>query len=345
MTDDPPGDGIPGEPTSSGVLKGAARAAVLLTAAGTVGQIFTLICELYVASQVGASAALDALLVATVVPIMAASLLVSGTSSAIVPAYLATAERLGSRAANWLLGATLTWTLIVCAVVTVLVIVGAELVVSIGGPGLDPESHRQAVGFVPVLAPMLVFSSMGGLLAAAFQIHDRMRAIALAWLAGPVASVVVTIGLWGPLGLEALALAMTIQQAVVVAVLVLMAVRMGLLPTLTLRADRAEILAFLRHAAPLTISSSVLQLNLLTDRAIATLIAPGAASALRYAEGIVRIPMNAIGPAWSAAIYPALVRASHLTETRSLGEAAAGAIRYVTVGSSRCPWRPPPWPR
>ena len=54
-------------------------------------------------------------------------------------------------------------------------------------------------------------------------------------------------------------------------------------------------------------------------------------SALRYAEGVIRIPMNAIGPAWSAAIYPALVRASLLGESRSLGEAAASAMRYVTV--------------
>ncbi len=61
---------------------------------------------------------------------------------------------------------------------------------------------------------------------------------------------------------------------------------------------------------PLTISASVLNFNLLTDRAVATLIAPGAVSALRYAEGVIRIPLAAIGPAWFAAIYPALVRAS-----------------------------------
>ena len=76
----------------------------------------------------------------------------------------------------------------------------------------------------------------------------------------------------------------------------------------------------------------MLQLNLLTDRAVATLLAPGAVSALRYAEGVIRIPMNAIGPAWSAAIYPALVRASLPDgDIRSMGQAAAGAMRYVTV--------------
>ena len=178
---------------------------------------------------------------------------------------------------------------------------------------------------------MLVFYSSGGLLAATFQIHDRMRAIALAWMAGPIVSFVITIALWERLGLTALAVAMTAQQATIVIVLLVMAIWFGILPPLTLRADRAESTRFIKHAMPLTISASVLQFNLLTDRAIATLITPGAVSALRYAEGIIRIPMSSLGPAWNAAIYPALVRASLLEASRSFAKAAGDALRYVIV--------------
>ena len=70
---------------SEGVLRGAAKAAVLLTAAGVGGQAFTLARELFVAAKEGASSDLDALLVAAVVPVMFAGLLASGTSAAIVP--------------------------------------------------------------------------------------------------------------------------------------------------------------------------------------------------------------------------------------------------------------------
>ncbi len=122
---------------------------------------------------------------------------------------------------------------------------------------------------------------------------------------------------------------MTIQQGVIVAVLLLMAVRFGIMPPVTFRADRTESMQFIRHALPLTISSSILNFNLLTDRAVGTLITPGAVSALRYAEGVIRIPMSAIVPAWTAAIYPALVRSSLLAETSSLAQASAAALRYV----------------
>ena len=215
--------------------------------------------------------------------------------------------------------------------VSVLVVVGSSLTVEIAGPGLDEQARSAAIGFVPLLAPMLVFSAASGLMGATFQIHDRMRSIALAWMAGPLASMLITVLLWGNLGLSALALAMTAQQAVEVIVLVGLAIRFGIMPTITLRADRTESNRFLRHAMPLTISSSVLQLNLLTDRAVASLIEPGAVSALRYAEGVIRIPLNAIGPAWFAAIYPALVRASLIRGSSSFGQTAASALRYLTV--------------
>ena len=224
----------------SNLLHGAAKAAALLTVAGVAGQVFTLVRELFVAGKVGVSVDLDALLVAAVAPILLASLLASGTSAAIVPAYLTARRERGSDAAERLLGATTTWTVLIGIALGMLVIAAASLFVYIGGPGLDGSAQALAITYVPLLAPMLVFSAAGSLLAAAFQIHDRMRSIAIAWLAGPVASMIVTILLWDRLGLTALAIGMTVQQATIVVVLVVLALWFHILPPITLRADRAN---------------------------------------------------------------------------------------------------------
>lgn len=319
------------EPSSSGVLRGATRAAVLLTVAGLGGQAFTLVRELFVASRVGASPDLDALLIAAVAPIMISGLLASGTSAAIVPGYVEISKGKGFASADRLLAATLTWTILIGIVFTGIVIAGGQVAIAIAGPGLSPSSRALALGFIPILAPLLIFSAIGALLAAIFQIHDRMRPVALAWLVGPIVSALITIVLWDDLGLTGLAVATTLNQVVVVAVLLVIGLRLGFIPRPSLRADRVEVRRFIDHALPLAISASVLQFNLLTDRAVASLLAPGAVSALRYAEGVVRIPLNAIAPAWNAAIYPALVRASYLKDSRSLGEAAFGATRYLMV--------------
>lgn len=85
----------------------------------------------------------------------------------------------------------------------------------------------------------------------------------------------------------------------------------------------------MRHAIPLTLSASVLQVTVVADRAIASLIAPGAVSALRYAEVLVRLPIGAIGPAWGNAVYPALVRATHSVSTDTLGNVTMRLLRLT----------------
>lgn len=314
---------------SSTLLRGAAKATVLLAAAGLLGQVFTMARELYIANLVGATIDLDAVLIAAVFPTMFASLLASGTSAALLPAYLEIRGERGRGPADRLVGATFSWTVVAGFALAVLLMAASGPFVAIAGPGLSPSAQAAAVGFVPILAPMLILSALSALLTAVFQIHGRLWPVAVAWVGGPLTSVIVTIAGWDSFGYDAFALAMTTQQAATVAVLMAFVVLFGYRPPITFRSDRADAVRFIRHAMPLTISASVLQFNLLTDRAVATLLTPGGVSALRYAEGVIRIPLNAIEPAWSAAIYPALVRASVLKESGSLGQAAEGAMRYV----------------
>ena len=134
---------------SSSILRGAAKAAVLLTAAGLVGQVFTLLRELFVADKVGVSQDLDALLVAAVAPLMLAGLISSGMSAAMVPGYLAAKREGGRIAADRLLGATLTWTVLIGIALSIAVTTAAGLAIAVTGPGLDAEAREIAIGYVP----------------------------------------------------------------------------------------------------------------------------------------------------------------------------------------------------
>ena len=70
-------------------------------------------------------------------------------------------------------------------------------------------------------------------------------------------------------------------------------------------------------------------MNVIADRAIASLLGAGAVSVLRYADVLVRVPVGAIGPAWGSAIYPALVRSTLRGAADSLAFDTERAIRFA----------------
>jgi putative peptidoglycan lipid II flippase len=323
----PAAEGLVDDGTSQ--LAGLGRSAALLTVAASLGQVFGVGRELFVASRVGTSPQLDALLIALVAPTMIAGLLSSGAAAALVPAHAAVEERHGTALAQRMVGVVLTWTTIAGLATMLLLTAAAPLVVAIAGPGLGAAGRTTAEGFVPIVAPILVLSAVGGLVTAIFQVLGRFRPIAVAWLVGPIVSMVATIALWPALGLTAYAVGLVLNPATTLVVLVLLAARSGFLPRPALRTRQGGMGGFVGHALPLTISASVLQFNLLADRSIASLIASGAVSALRYGDSIVRLPLNTLGPAWARVVYPSLVAAARPGDHESVGASAHRAMRYL----------------
>lgn len=323
----PAAEGLVDDGTSQ--LAGLGRSAALLTVAASLGQVFGVGRELFVASRVGTSPQLDALLIALVAPTMIAGLLASGAAAALVPAHAAVAERHGPALAQRMVGVVLTWTTIAGLATMLLLTAAAPLVVAIAGPGLGADGRTTAEGFVPIVAPILVLSAVGGLITAVFQVLGRFRPIAVAWLVGPIVSMVATIALWPALGLTGYAVGLVLNPAATLVVLILLAARSGSLPRPALRTRQGGMGGFVGHALPLTISASVLQFNLLADRSIASLIASGAVSALRYGDSIVRLPLNTLGPAWARVVYPSLVAAARPGDHESVGASAHRAMRYL----------------
>jgi putative peptidoglycan lipid II flippase len=226
-------------------------------------------------------------------------------------------------------GAIVTWTTGAGVALTAGVVLLGRPAIGIAGPGLDEGGRAMAAGFLPFVAPLLLFAALQGLFAAIAQIHGRFRAISVAAVLGPLASLALTVTLWDAWGLTALAAATTFGAATSFATLFVAAARAGELPIPGLRAQRAHLASFWRHAAPLTASAAVLQFNLLADRAVASILSVGAVSALRYGESIVRLPTGVLGPAWSTVVYPSLVKTAQPDLRVSLGAASSMSFRYI----------------
>jgi putative peptidoglycan lipid II flippase len=310
-------------------LRVVGRSAMILTGSTAAVQVLAITRELFVAAKVGISSELDALLIALVLPITLSGVLTTGTGTALVPAYLTARHARGPDAARRFAGLVLVWVGVGGLVLSVALELLAGVAVAITGPGLSPAGHESAVLYLRLLSPLAFVSAVSGILSGVCQAEERFAGIAWSTIAGAVTLFASVILLWGALGLGALAVGNLLGPIVKVGVLLASAARGAVVPRPAFRPSGPELGAFLRHAIPLTASGAILQINVIGDRAIASLLAPGAVSALRYGDVLVRTPVSAISPAWGSALYPALVRSAHSEVESDMGAATGRAIRYV----------------
>lgn len=311
------------------VLGQVGGSTAILTVGALGGQFAGLVRELFVASRIGASGSLDALLVALVLPVLVSGLLTSGIRAALIPAHAEIAAARGPAAAQRFVGAITTWTTIAAVIIAVVMLAAPGFGIGLAGPGLAPENSASAAGYLPLLLPLVVLGTLSQLLGGICQIAGRYAPIALSWLIGPVISLGIAVAAWDRLGLSAVAIGMSVGSAVGVGLMAVASARIGVLPPVTFSAPREEIAGFLRHAGPLTTGSALLQFNLLADRAIASLLSVGAVSVLKFGQQLVTEPLASVSSAWTTSLYPSLVRSGVSGAERSLGALSALALRYT----------------
>ncbi len=310
-------------------MRAVGSATAVLAVGVVIGQVFGVLRTLFVANEVGISSTFDAVLVALVLPTILGNWLSNAMRVAIVPAHAHISHRAGEPEARRFLGAVLTYLGLASILAVVLVVIFAAFAVDISGPGLPVETKRLAMLHIPVLAPMLAFVAMANLLTAVCQIGRRFLPIAVSAAVGALTAFLTTVLLWDQFGITAYALGTTADAGFSLVVLIVAARRHGLLPGFSLRADRIDVKAFAKHVLPMTVGSGVLQLNLISDRAIATLLSAGAASALKYGQQIVSAPVAALSSSWATVIYPTVVAAGAPRSTKSMGEAMTISVRYA----------------
>jgi putative peptidoglycan lipid II flippase len=312
----------------TGSLRAVGRSALILTGATVAVQVVGIVRELFVASQVGLSSRLDAFLIALALPTSLVGLLTSGLVTALVPAYLAARDSGEPGHARRLSGAVLVWVALGGLVLTGALAGLSGLAVSIAGPGLGEVDHEGAVAYLFILSPLALIASVSAILYSVCQAEQRFKAMAISTLAGSMVTLTIVLFAWGQLGLGALAIGSLAGPLLSLSILFGVTVRGSFTPRLGVRPEGVDIRSLLRHAAPLTVGSGILQINVIVDRAIATLLAPGAVSALRFAEVLIRTPINAINPAWGAAIYPTLVHMAQGRDSGSLARVTDRVLRF-----------------
>ena len=291
----------------------------LLRAVTTVGgytalsRIFGLVREILMSHVLGASFVADAFVVAFKLPNFFRRFFAEGAfNAAFVPQFAGRLAEKGLPPATTLaeqLFSVMTWFLLGFVVV---VEIFAPTLVPLLAPGFGSTQERLtlAIEFTRITFPYIFFISLSALLAGILNSIDRFAAAA----AAPILLNIMMIGallVFPDLGLEpGFTLSASVFLAGVIQLLwlywachkahVTLRIKMPVLTT--------DVKKVLKLMIPGTIGAGVMQINLLVDMILASLLPAGALSYLYYADRLNQLPLSLFGVAIGTALLPPLSR-------------------------------------
>jgi putative peptidoglycan lipid II flippase len=311
-------------------LAAVGRSALILTGGAAMVQLIGFFRQLFMAAEVGITSELDAFLIGMAAPLAAAGVLVAGVQVALVPAYAAVKSERGEAEARHLVGTVLIWTFLASLVLSVVLWVFADPIVAITGPGLAESGMTdEAVRYLRLLTPLTSLGAVSAIFFALCQAETMFIALAVSSVSGPLLTLLIMVYYWDSLGLDGMVVGSIVGAVLSLAVVVVASIRGHVAPKPRWLARGLGMPSLLRHAGPLTLSSVILQINLIADRALASMLAAGGVSALAFGESLVKVPFGAIRPAWNTALYPALVRADRSSQPGGLGTTTERLLQYA----------------
>jgi putative peptidoglycan lipid II flippase len=313
----------------------------LLRASGTVGfmtlvsRISGFIRDIVVARLFGADAATDAFFVAFRIPNFFRRLSAEGSfSQAFIPVLSEYRQKRDSAALRDLISHVTGVLGGILLVFTTLGVAAAPLVILVFAPGFhEPERFELASDMLRITFPYLFFISLVALAGGIMNSFQRFAVAALTpvWL--NLCLIAAAFWLTPYLDPPVLALAWGALIAGIVQLLfqIPFLARMNMLPRPRWRWRHEGVQKILRLMMPSIIGSSVMQINLLIDTIIASMLVVGSVTWLYYADRLVEFPLGIFGIAIATVILPSLSDKHAARDARAFSRNLDWALRLTLL--------------
>ena len=316
-----------------------ARAFATVSGLTLVSRVLGYIRDVLFAAELGTGAAADAFFVAFKLPNFFRRLFAEGAfSAAFVPMFAGKLEAEGRDAARRLASEALAMLVVSLLVLVLVVEIAMPWMITGLAPGFvdEPEKFALTVELTRITFPYLLLISMVALLGGMLNSAGKFAAFA----AAPILLNLCLIGAallarhggtetdktlaWG-------IMAGGVAQLIVLAIGVR---RAGLMPRLVWPRVTKDVRRVLRLFFPAALGAGAMQLNLLVDVIIASLLPTGAISYLYYADRVNQLPLGVVGIAVGTALLPLLSRqlkAGDETSARASQNRAMEMALFFTI--------------
>ncbi len=296
-------------------------------------KVFYLAKDLLVANIFGRSDALDAFLIAYVMPTFIINVMTAQLGAALIPAFIHQQESRGRQQAHALLANVMAVYILLLAVVAALVAIGARYFLPYLATGFDNQKIFLTRQLTTILAFNILFSGIAALWRAVLNATEQF-AFPAATAAGTPIGMILFLMFYPQGGVYSLALGMVVGIALETITLAWCArrVQIPLLPAWGGLYD--EVRHVLRQYGLLMAGAILMAATDLVDQSMAAALPSGSVAALSYGSKLPSVPVSLIIMALGTAVLPfasKLVSAQNWQGLRSMMNKYLWLIFAATV--------------
>lgn len=298
----------------------------------TISRVFGLIRDVVIARLFGASAEVDAFIVAFRIPNFLRRLFAEGGfSQAFVPVLAEYKEQRDEEAVKALIDQTAATLGAVLFLVTLIGIIAAPILIMVFASGFDEAKHVLATDMLRITFPYILFISLTAFAGSIFNTYKQfavpaftpvllnLSLIACAIFLAPLMETPITALAWGVL------LAGIVQLLFQFPFLF----RIKLFPSPGFNKDKEGVGRILKLMLPTLFAVSIVQINLLVDTIFASYLVDGSISWLYYSDRLVEFPLGVFGIALATVLLPNLSSEHAKNESKTFSNMMDWALRWV----------------
>lgn len=293
-----------------GSLAGASVNRQIFQAASTVGMISLVVKfasmgkEVATANYFGRGDALDAYLIALMVPFFITSLVSVSMNAALVPTYVEVKRWEGEEAAQKLLSGAMVWTGTLLLTLSALLAVLAPVIFHLIAPGFGPEKIHLTVRLFYVLMPMILLSGVSTNCAGVLNSMKCFWLPACTPAISPLVMVVLLMTSSRVLGVWALPIGVVVGASCECALLITALRRRGISVRPKWSGQTAAIRTVRSQYIPLLIGSLMTSGVTIVDQTMAAQLHAGSVAALGYGNRVISMFVTLTSMSLSAAVIP-----------------------------------------
>jgi putative peptidoglycan lipid II flippase len=279
---------VDGSPTAN-VVGLILHSSFVVSAAIIAVKAVALAKEMVVAYYFGTSGALDAYLIAFLLPSLAVNVFGASFQSALIPALVGSMGADGGVDKGRFVSVCFTRYVVALIVLTGVLAVAASLFIDVIGYGHNFSSDQNTAHLMYLLLPVFFFGSLSAFFTALLAAKKKFLVAALVPAATSVITVAFLVLFEGRWGIESLAVGVVIGFAVEAAILFLAVMADGARLRVAWAAMSGRTRDVFRQTRHIAVGAALMSGTTLTDQAIATWLEEGAVSTLSYATRLTAV--------------------------------------------------------